>query len=226
MKGIFMKVSIFLLLLFMQASMLGAADFSFRLLSGYTPFGILRTEELTATQVIPLMVMVELESPQYPISVEVSGHFTPVFFDSHGLLYSGTFNAMGLALNAKTSFTRSIDLQIHGESLLFSSLALKTNVTSTVNGDTYEHSSVTTYSNSSLSPGFLARLALMSNGKNSANKYVRYGLTADLLFQNFNKKTSEAHSNLSDVESGELKSLTGNYTWSYVGLNAIVGYVF
>ncbi len=207
-------------------SRVSAADFGFRMISGYTPFGVLKTEVSAQTRVIPLIAIFNLEDEHWPFSLEASGHFSPVFLNVSDLSYSGIYNAFGLALNALLPLSEGFDLQVHGEGLFFGRLSLQTTIASTVNGDRFEHSSLTTYSNHGFRPGALARLAIVSNARGPIDKYVRFGLALDGLMQSFNEKSVNVSSNLLDVEAGGLSSSAVHDAWSYVALNLLIGYVF
>lgn len=218
---------LFLVLCILKSSA-ASADIA---ISGYTGIGVgqLNEEQTLSLVTLPFSGHVDylmVVNDWLAITLGASNHRWEVSYQKADINYQGTYTAVGAGTSLVIRTDDSFQFHLNLESMNSAQLVVKSVASSSINGQEFKHSTLSTYTGSS---GFLMRLSFISEetGKQFANdERLRTGITIDILQQNYNNRKVSIVTNDSSKGTSSLNELTGSFSMLGVSLSLVLGFVF
>ncbi len=183
--------------------------------AGYGPGNLVTSTGTRGITTIYSSTGLEMQLPlgkSHIISSGVSFNLARIQFQVAGMAYAGTYTSAGIfAAWHYEAFARA-HIVAHLEPLLLPRMSIKTNTTGLVNDVVLKQSRYATYEDGQ---GILARFAIVATSKQLP---VVYGLSIDILSQQFKREGIETTVNHADIGASGDASNTGSYSLLYVGL--------
>lgn len=174
---------------------LAHADVQLGFHSGYGIGKITTTKENSITST-PFGISLNLEfSSAVPVHVGLSFYHSLVRYVEDATVYQGTNVLSGINTGFQLLQLGGKFLQIKGEYLPNNSMQVKSTTSTTVNGESFKHSSLITYTGpGAITAGFLY-VTEKTDGQFNKNERLRYGWGLSSLTQTIDKRTIQIATN-------------------------------
>ena len=203
-------------------------DIGVNIAAGYSVTGTLAAREAFAVAITPASVGVDvyLRLGSY-VGLALGGvsHVTRLSFQDNGLAYAGSYSAFGGSGSALFFLGSNYQLEFHGEYLAGGVLSAKAVTKSVINGESFEHSTLRTYTGPG---GILGRVAWVkekTDGQLSRSERMRMGIALDVLQQSLSSEALSINTSNPSVGPKEQRTRAVGYSFTYTAVMVIVGFV-